>query len=154
MSLTLFLGLLLGAVLGLSGAGGGILAVPALVAGMGWSMQQAAPVALIAVAGSAGEGLPALARLATEWGGKPEATALPLGRKVPMPQAAFLNGLAGRAWDLDDVHEQNTCHINVNVVAPVMALAEATGTLDGPDRPRRLRDPRPAEAGGLVASAF
>ncbi|WP_374318227.1 sulfite exporter TauE/SafE family protein [Aquabacterium sp.] len=56
MTLTLFLGLLLGAVLGLSGAGGGILAVPSLVAGMGWSMQQAAPVALIAVAGSAGLG--------------------------------------------------------------------------------------------------
>ena len=56
MSITLLLGLLLGAVLGLSGAGGGILAVPALVAGMGWSMQQAAPVALIAVAGSAALG--------------------------------------------------------------------------------------------------
>lgn len=53
MALTLVLGTLIGIILGLSGAGGGILAVPALVAGMGWSMQQAAPVALIAVAGSA-----------------------------------------------------------------------------------------------------
>ena len=56
MEVTLFLGLLVGAILGLAGAGGGILAVPALVAGMGWSMQQAAPVALIAVAGSAALG--------------------------------------------------------------------------------------------------
>lgn len=56
MEVTLILGVLVGAVLGLTGAGGGILAVPALVAGLGWPMQQAAPVALIAVAGSAALG--------------------------------------------------------------------------------------------------
>lgn len=50
MMLSLIFGMLVGIVLGLTGAGGGILAVPALVIGMGWSMQQAAPVALIAVA--------------------------------------------------------------------------------------------------------
>jgi len=50
------LGALVGLVLGLTGAGGGILAVPALVFGMGWTMQQAAPVALIAVAGGAAVG--------------------------------------------------------------------------------------------------
>jgi uncharacterized membrane protein YfcA len=49
----LMLGLLVGTVLGLTGAGGGILAVPALVFGLGWNMQQAAPVALIAVAAGA-----------------------------------------------------------------------------------------------------
>jgi hypothetical protein len=41
---------------GLTGAGGGILAVPALVMSMNWSLQQAAPVALLAVAGSAAVG--------------------------------------------------------------------------------------------------
>lgn len=56
MEITLILGIVVGAVLGLTGAGGGILAVPALVSGMGWSMQQAAPVALIAVAGGAALG--------------------------------------------------------------------------------------------------
>ena len=56
MLVSLILGVLVGAVLGLTGAGGGILAVPALVVGLGWSMQQAAPVALIAVAGGAGIG--------------------------------------------------------------------------------------------------
>ena len=56
MALTLLLGALVGAVLGLTGAGGGILAVPALVAGMGWTMQQAAPVALVAVAVGAAVG--------------------------------------------------------------------------------------------------
>lgn len=49
MLVSLTLGMLIGAVLGLTGAGGGVLAVPALVFGMGWTVQQAAPVALIAV---------------------------------------------------------------------------------------------------------
>ncbi len=56
MLLSLFLGFVIGAVMGLTGAGGGILAVPALVVAMGWSMQQAAPVALIAVGASAALG--------------------------------------------------------------------------------------------------
>lgn len=56
MTISLILGILIGAVLGLTGAGGGILAVPALVFGMGWSMQQAAPVALIAVVAGAAIG--------------------------------------------------------------------------------------------------
>ena len=50
MLISLVLGGFVGAVLGLTGAGGGILAVPALVVGMSWPMQQATPVALIAVA--------------------------------------------------------------------------------------------------------
>ncbi|MCP6726012.1 TSUP family transporter, partial [Klebsiella pneumoniae] len=56
MPLTLLLGALVGAVLGLTGAGGGILAVPALMASQGWSVQQAAPVALLAVAAGAALG--------------------------------------------------------------------------------------------------
>ncbi len=47
------LGVLVGLVLGLTGAGGGILAVPALMFGLGWSVTQASPVALLAVAGAA-----------------------------------------------------------------------------------------------------
>lgn len=51
-----FLGVLIGALLGLTGAGGGILAVPALVFGLGMAMRQAAPVALIAVGAAAAAG--------------------------------------------------------------------------------------------------
>lgn len=43
-------GILIGLILGLTGAGGGILAVPALMASQGWSVAEAAPVALLAVA--------------------------------------------------------------------------------------------------------
>lgn len=48
--LAAFLGALIGVVLALTGAGGGILAVPLLIFGLGLSMTQAAPVALLAVA--------------------------------------------------------------------------------------------------------
>ena len=50
------LGLVVGMVLGLTGAGGGMLAVPALMFGLQWSVAQAAPVALMTVALSASLG--------------------------------------------------------------------------------------------------
>jgi len=53
MSLGLLYGLGVGALLGLTGAGGGILAIPALVLGMGYDPRAAAPVALLAVGISA-----------------------------------------------------------------------------------------------------
>jgi uncharacterized membrane protein YfcA len=51
--LTLILGACVGLVLGLTGAGGGILAIPALTLGLGWSVSQATPIALMAVGGAA-----------------------------------------------------------------------------------------------------
>ena len=43
------LGVLVGLVLGLTGAGGSIFAVPLLMWGLEWTLPQAAPVALLAV---------------------------------------------------------------------------------------------------------
>lgn len=51
--LTLLLGACVGLVLGLTGAGGGILAIPALTLGLGWSVTQATPIALLAVGSAA-----------------------------------------------------------------------------------------------------
>ena len=45
----IFEGLLIGCLLGLTGAGGGILAVPALMTSQGWSVALAAPVGLLAI---------------------------------------------------------------------------------------------------------
>lgn len=53
MILLIIEGLVIGALLGLTGAGGGILAVPALMASQGWTVAQAAPVGLLAVTLSA-----------------------------------------------------------------------------------------------------
>jgi len=57
MLLALSLGALVGLILATTGAGGGILAVPALTLGLGWSMVQASPVALLTVASAAGVGM-------------------------------------------------------------------------------------------------
>lgn len=51
--LTFILGACVGLVLGLTGAGGGILAIPALTLGLGWSVTQAMPIALLAVGSAA-----------------------------------------------------------------------------------------------------
>ena len=50
LPLTLLLGALIGLVMGITGAGGGVLAVPALLFGLGLTMQQAAPVSMVGVA--------------------------------------------------------------------------------------------------------
>lgn len=56
MTIALILGLIVGLILGLTGAGGGAIAVPLLMWGLGWTLPQAAPVALLSVAISAGFG--------------------------------------------------------------------------------------------------
>ena len=56
MLLSGIFGIAIGIILGLTGAGGGILAVPALVIGLGWSMTESAPVALFAVSAAAAVG--------------------------------------------------------------------------------------------------
>jgi uncharacterized membrane protein YfcA len=47
--IALSLGSFIGLILGLTGAGGGILAVPALTLVLGWTMAQASPIALLSV---------------------------------------------------------------------------------------------------------
>lgn len=49
MLLLIIEGLVIGCLLGLTGAGGGILAVPVLMASQGWTVAQAAPVGLLAI---------------------------------------------------------------------------------------------------------
>ena len=50
------LGAIVGLVLGLTGAGGSIFAVPLLMWGLGWTLPQATPVALLAVCAGASFG--------------------------------------------------------------------------------------------------
>lgn len=55
-ALAVALGAVVGVVLGLTGAGGSIFAVPLLMWGLGWTLPQAAPVALVAVCAAAAFG--------------------------------------------------------------------------------------------------
>ena len=54
--MSILLGVIVGMVLGLTGAGGSIFAVPLLMAGQGWSITQASTVSLLAVAVAAAVG--------------------------------------------------------------------------------------------------
>lgn len=66
--MTWLLGSIIGVLMGITGAGGGVLAVPALVFGLGFSMQQAAPVALVAVSLAAWVGaIEGLVRRTVRW---------------------------------------------------------------------------------------
>jgi uncharacterized membrane protein YfcA len=56
LELTLALGLAIGLMMGFTGAGGGVLAVPALVFGLGLSMAQSAPIAMVGVSLAASVG--------------------------------------------------------------------------------------------------
>lgn len=84
-----------------------------------------------AIAGTRGESVSELTSLAAHWGGKPEATLITNGMRLPLPLAVLVNVTTARAWDLDDVHEQNTCHVNVSTVPAALAVAEARGPIDG-----------------------
>lgn len=84
-----------------------------------------------AIAGIRGESVAELASLAAHWGGTPEATLITSGQRLPLPLAVLVNTTAARAWDLDDVHEQNTCHVHVSTVPAALALAQARGPISG-----------------------
>jgi 2-methylcitrate dehydratase PrpD len=84
-----------------------------------------------AIAGTRGESVSELTSLACHWGGTPEATLITNGARLPLPLAVMVNATAARAWDLDDVHEQNTCHVNVSTVPAALAVAEARAPVNG-----------------------
>jgi len=85
------------------------------------------------IAGRPAEGVAEVCALIEEWGGRPQATILSNGYKSTAPLAALANGVAARAWDLDDVHEQNTCHVSANIVPATLALSESEGSYSGTD---------------------
>lgn len=87
----------------------------------------------VGIAGANAASLPALTALVSHWGGRAEATLLTNGERLPAPLAALVNATAARAWDLDDLHEQNTCHIHASLIPALLALSEARGPVSGRD---------------------
>jgi 2-methylcitrate dehydratase PrpD len=59
-----------------------------------------------------------------DWGGKPEATVLFAGSRVPAPSAAFANSTMIHALDLDDVYIPASLHITSIIVPAMLAAAE------------------------------
>ncbi len=53
-----------------------------------------------------------------------EATAVGLGRKASLQNAALVNGISGHAYDFDDGHRFSTVHLGSAVIPAVLAVAE------------------------------
>ena len=53
-----------------------------------------------------------------------EATAIGLGRKASLQNAALVNGISGHAMDYDDGHRFSTVHLGSAVIPAVLAVAE------------------------------
>lgn len=81
----------------------------------------------VTLAGS-GEPLATILReVAVEEGGRPQATLIGSGERVPSRQAALVNGAASHALDYDDVLTAMSGHPSVPVIPALLALAEARG---------------------------
>ena len=83
------------------------------------------------IAGSTAQGIPEVAELICDLGGKKESSLIAYSAKVPAPMAAFLNSLMGHSLDFDDTHDAAVVHAGVNVIPPALALAERKGKVSG-----------------------
>ena len=70
--------------------------------------------------------------LAEEWGGKPEATVIGSGKKLPAVLAALVNGSTAQALDYDAI-TFSTGHVGVCIIPAVLAAAELSGKASGKD---------------------
>ena len=69
-------------------------------------------------------GVPEVVEQMRYWGGKPEATVLLYGDRVPAPNAIFANSTLIHALDYDDVYIPGSLHLTSIIVPIVLATAE------------------------------
>lgn len=84
------------------------------------------------IAGNANMGCLEVVDLARDQGGKPESTILIHGGKVPAQQAAFVNGVMGRALDVCD-HIKPGMHVGSGMMPAIYAASEIKGGMSGKD---------------------
>jgi 2-methylcitrate dehydratase PrpD len=82
------------------------------------------------IAGAKETGIGPLVDQARDRGGKPEATILMYGGKVPAYNAGFVNSVMARALDFDDSIMPGV-HIGASAVPAALAVAELTGGCSG-----------------------
>jgi 2-methylcitrate dehydratase PrpD len=68
------------------------------------------------------------AALAVVQGGRPEASLIGHGKRVPAALAAFANGTRCHGLDYDDTHEAGICHASTVVAPAALAVGEATAS--------------------------
>jgi 2-methylcitrate dehydratase PrpD len=71
--------------------------------------------------------------LIREWGGREESSVINHGLKVPVHQAALINGTMARAIDIDNVHERACVHVHASIVPSALAMVEKIGKVSGRD---------------------
>jgi len=84
----------------------------------------------VAWAGSDAPGCREAHQLLADEGGRPDATAWVYGGRLPLPAAAFINGMTSAALDYDALGRNSPVHVNVTVLPAAFAVAErrrATG---------------------------
>ena len=84
-----------------------------------------------AIAAHDAAGLPGIRRVIEGWGGRPDATVIGTGARVPAHNAALVNSALARAMELDDVHEQALVHATATTVPVALAVAEQAGGVSG-----------------------
>lgn len=83
-----------------------------------------------AIAGAAEEGCAPLREMLVERGGKPEATVLVYGDRLPAPSAALLNGVMCRALDFCDAMIPGL-HMGSSLIPAALAATELRGGCSG-----------------------
>ncbi len=86
-----------------------------------------------ALAGSGAPGSKELYEQLRDWGGRPEATVLVYGDRLPSLHAAFANSAMAHARDYDDTHDRAVLHAGIAVVPASLAIAELRGGVSGRD---------------------
>lgn len=74
-----------------------------------------------------------VAELADKEGARPVASLLGMGRKSSVSLAALVNGAAGHAFELDDIHKESIVHAGSLATPVALALAEESGSATGKD---------------------
>ncbi len=74
-----------------------------------------------------------VAELAIHEGGQPVASLLGMGHKTSVSLAALVNGTAGHAFELDDIHKESIIHPGSLATPVALALAEEQGKASGKD---------------------
>jgi 2-methylcitrate dehydratase PrpD len=69
-------------------------------------------------------GVVELRQLVSDCGGRPDATLIKTGLRVPVHHAAAANSTACRALEIDDVHEMAVIHTSASIVPVAFAMAE------------------------------
>ncbi|MBW2040305.1 MAG: MmgE/PrpD family protein [Deltaproteobacteria bacterium] len=87
----------------------------------------------VAIAGSSAPGCKEVVGLMKEWGGRPEATIMVYGGKVPSPFAVLANSTMMHALDFDDTLDESALHAYASVLPTALAMAETRGDVSGKD---------------------